>query len=382
MIGRSRELLIVAGEESGERYGARLVRELLSRNPSLRISGMGGNRMAAAGMEILTHIDRTASIGLVEAGQKLFFLYGVLKQFGADLRRGRYAGVVLIDYPDFNIQLAKIAHREGVPVLYYIPPQVWAWRRYRVRALRRFVDRIIVALPFEKSFYKENGIEVEFFGHPLLDEIQEGPSRSTIREEVGVVPGEKLVGIMPGSRKTEIRHILPVVAETCARLQARHPGMRFVLPLAPSLSAREIEKVLKKHDFRITVVEGRAYEVMRSADFLIAKSGTTTLEALIHGVPMVIVYRGPWLSYWFARYLVRVSHVGLPNLLAGRGIVRELLQSDAIPEKLAEASLEVLDRPEKSAEMKAELIRLKRELGERGVAGRAANLILERIGYA
>lgn len=382
MSGFSRELLIVAGEESGERYGARLVRELLGRNPSLRISGMGGDRMASAGMEVLTHIDRTASIGIVEAGQKLFFLYGVLKKFGADLRRGRYAGVVLIDYPDFNIQLAKIAHREGVPVFYYIPPQIWAWRKYRVRALKRFVDRIIVALPFEKLFYMEHGIEVEFFGHPLLDEIQEGPSRSTLREEAGVGPGEKLVGIMPGSRKTEIRHILPVVVETCSLLQARHPGMRFVLPVAPSLPPRLIENVLKNHDFRITVVEGRAYEVMRSADFLIAKSGTTTLEALIHGVPMVIVYRGPWLSYWFVRYLVRVQHVGLPNLLAGRGIVRELLQSDATPEKMMSASLEVLDRPEKSAEMKAELIRLKRELGERGVAGRAAALILERIGYA
>jgi lipid-A-disaccharide synthase len=361
-------------------------------------------------MEVLTHIDRTASIGLVEAAKKVGFLHRVLRAYHADIRRGRYAGVVLIDYPDFNIQLAKRAHTAGVPVFYYIPPQTWAWRTYRVHALRRYVDQVIVVLPFEKEFYQKHGVNAEFFGHPLLDEIPltggsipgrigapnessgnygsnylaVGPTASPawdsrIREEAGAGPGQTLIGVLPGSRKTEIRHILPVVAGACVRIQKEFPEARFVLPLARHLNREDIENMLQNYPIRITVVEGRTYEVMGASDFLIAKSGTTTLEALIQGTPMVIVYRGPLLSYLFARYLVRVRHVGLPNLLAGSGIVQELLQFDLTPDRLADSVIEYMKRPEEASRMRDELTRLRRNLGQPGVAFRAAKLILEKV---
>jgi lipid-A-disaccharide synthase len=299
-----------------------------------------------------------------------------LRTLREHLAEAKPALLICIDFPDFNLLLARTAYRLGIPVCYFISPQVWAWRRGRVRTIRRLVRKMLVLFPFEEALYRGAGVDVAFVGHPLLDTLAAVPSRERCRERLGIRDEARILGVLPGSRAAEIRRHLPLLLDAAAKIRAEEPGIGLVLGLGDTADRTAVEAVVAEAYVPVQVVQGRTPEVMRAADFLLAVSGTVTLEAAILGTPMLITYRLGLLSYWIARMLIRVRFVGLPNLVAGEGIVPELLQDDATPGRLAATALEVLRSPDRTARMREALAEVRRRLGEPGAVDRAAREIL------
>jgi lipid-A-disaccharide synthase len=371
---------MVAGEASGDLHGATLARALATLAPDLRIAGMGGVRMAAAGVRLLQRAERVAVVGGTEALGRLPALWTAFRALRRQLRYRRPGVVVLIDFPEFNMRLARAARRYGVPVVYFVAPQVWAWRRGRVRAMARDVNRVLAIFPFEVSLYHEAGVPVEFVGHPVLDvlpALDHGAARS------GLVPeGGALVGLLPGSRDAEVRRHLPVLLGAASQIATRRPGTRFAVPVASTIAVAGVETAVRASGLPIAVLPGEAYRVMVAADLLLVASGTATLEAACYGTPMVVLYRLSSLSHGLARFLVRgVSHISLPNIVAGREIVREFIQGRATPDALAGAALELLEDDVARAAQRAALLEVRTRLGEVGGGLRAARAVLrERDG--
>ncbi len=369
-------ILVVAGEASGDLHGARLAEWLRRLAPQLTLEGMGGAQMRAAGVHLLADAADTAVVGLTELWEKRRALREALRRLRGHLAAVRPTLLICIDFPDFNLLLARTAHRLGIPVCYFISPQVWAWRRGRIRTIRRVVRKMLVLFPFEEAMYREAGVDVTFVGHPLLDALAEVPPRQACRAVLGIPGSSPVLGLLPGSRQAEVRHNLPVLLETARRLVAGHPGLGVLLGLAPTLDGKAVEGAVAASGVPATVVQGRSYEVMRAADLLLAVSGTVTLEAAILGTPMIITYRVGALTWYLARLLVRVRFIGLPNLVADAGIVPELIQYEATPERLAATAAEILDSPERLARMRAALGEVRARLGRPGAAERAAREVL------
>lgn len=374
---RPPHIFISAGEASGDLHGAALARALVRRDPHVRLTCLGGQMLRGAGAEVLVDNREIAVVGLFEVFRHLKAIYEAVLTFRRFFDRERPDLVILIDFPDFNSILARFAHQFGLRILYYISPQVWAWRPGRVRTIRRLADGIAVILPFEQEFYRQHGMDVQFVGHPLLDILDE-----RIQEEMPKYrKGQQgpLVGLLPGSRGSEIRQLLPILAKTTSRIRNEIPGISFILPVAPSVEAAGIEKELAGLTGPVQVVSGDTYNVIRSCDLLLAASGTVTLEAAIIGTPMLIIYRVSDLSYYAGRHLIKVNHVGLPNLIAGRPIIPELLQHDANPERIAAEALAFLKDPSKLDAQRKELAHIRGLLGKPGVADRVAGLAMEMI---
>jgi len=369
-------LMVVAGEASGDLHGAGLVESLRRLEPRLSVSGMGGFRMRAAGVHLLADAADTAVVGLTELWEKRRALQTALRTLRAHLETDRPALVVCIDFPDFNLLLARTAHRLGIPVCYFISPQVWAWRRGRVRTIRRLVRKMLVLFPFEEALYRAAGVDVALVGHPLLDTLAAVPAREGCRQRLGVRDGATVLGLLPGSRAAEIRRHLPLLLEAARQVRAAEPGVTVLLGLADSVDRPAVEAVLGRAGVSVEVIQGHTAEVMRAADFLLAVSGTVTLEAAILGTPMLITYRVAPLTYWIGRLLVRVRHIGLPNLVAEKAIVPEILQNDATPVRLATTALDILRSPDRQASMRANLADVRRRLGAPGAVERAAREIL------
>jgi lipid-A-disaccharide synthase len=369
-------ILMVAGEASGDLHGARLVDALRRLDPRVAVEGMGGEQMRAAGVRLLADAGSTAVVGLTELWEKRWALRDALQRLRDHLRAVRPALLICIDFPDFNLLLARTAHRLGIPVCYFISPQVWAWRRGRVRTIRRLVRKMLVLFPFEEAIYRRAGVDATFVGHPLLDALADVPPRETCRAALSIGTRSSVLGLLPGSRQAEVRRHLPLFLEAASRLRATHPDLTLLLGLAPTLDRRAVEAQVAASPVGETVVFARTYEVIRAADLLLAVSGTVTLEAAILGTPMIITYRVGRLSWLLARLLVRVRFIGLPNLVAGDGIVPELLQLEVTPERLAAAAVEILDSPDRQARMRAALADVKTRLGRPGAAERAAREVL------
>ncbi len=373
---RTRHVVVVAGEASGDMYGARLAAELQARLPGLRLSGIGGPAMAAAGVELLYRAEELSLVGIMEVLPKLGVILRALGGVKRHLRRERPDLVILIDFPDFNFRLGRAAKHLGLKVLYYVCPQVWAWRRGRARAMARFVDRLAVTFPFEPEFLQEIAPElrVTFVGHPLLDD----PALLEPEEEELLVPPEaEVVGLLPGSRHSELRRILPVLLRAAAEMHRRRPGLRFVVPMAPGLRGEDLAPYLSLAPPGLSVVPGRATAVMARARVLLVASGTATLQAALVGTPMVVVYKTGTLNYLLARALIRVEHIAMPNLIAGRRLVPELIQGRATPASVAEAGLELLDDGPARREMLEGLAEVRRRMGGVGASGRVAEMALE-----
>ena len=370
-----RTVFIVTGEASGDLHGAELARALLKQQPDLRLFGMGGEKMAHAGVELIFDNRQLGVMGLVEV---LGRWRSVLAAFGAVrevLERRAVDLVVLIDSPDFNLRVARMAKRLHLPTVYYIGPKVWAWRPGRLKTAKKWVDRMLVIFPFEERLYRDAGVPCEFVGNPLMDEISEMPDRKALRHRYGIPGDAVVIALLPGSRWMEVDRLLDVMAEAFKRIQTDVPSVIGLLPVAPSLSLSEIRQRLS--DETIRLVEGDAPQVLACADFAIVASGTATLEAAVVGTPMVVVYKVSWLTALVGRLLVRIRDVGLVNIIAGRRVAPELLQSDATPEKIAEAVLDYLRNPVKMQEQKKALEEVRRELGPPGAARRAAAEILK-----
>jgi lipid-A-disaccharide synthase len=368
--------MIVAGEASGDLHGASLVACLRRQAPHLHFSGMGGIRMRAAGVHLLADAGETAVVGLTELWEKRKALRKALARLRADLADQRPALLICIDFPDFNLLLARTAHRLGIPVCYFISPQVWAWRRGRVRIIRRLVRKMLVLFPFEEPLYRSAGVDVTFVGHPLLDALATVPLRGPCREGLGISEAATVLGLLPGSRTAEIRRHLPLLLEAAERILAAEPGIAVVVGLSDTTDPQEVEAAVAGSKVSVRLVRGRTHEVIRAADFLLAVSGTVTLEAAILGTPLLITYRLGLISSWLLRLLIRVRFAGLPNLLADEAIVPELLQNAATPDRLAATALEILRSPDRQARMRAALAEVRRRLGEPGAIERAAREIL------
>jgi len=371
-----------AGEASGDLHGSVLCRALRAAEPGLALSGMGGARMATAGVELLADPTRHAVVGTGEALGRIPGLYRAYRTLVARLRAERPRALVVIDFPEFNLRLARQAHRAGVPVVYFIPPQLWAWRRGRVRQMARRVSRVLAVLPFEEALYAEAGVPVEFVGHPLLDVLPLDLTREEARRRLRLDPAERVIGLLPGSRREEITRLLPVMLAAARQLGSSAP--RFVLGLAPTVDAATVQALVADAERAggpaVATVAGRTYEVMAGADVLLVASGTATLEATLLGAPMVVCYRVSRLTELLARLLATTPWCSLPNNIAGRAVVPEILQDALTPERLAGEARHLLEDPLAATAQRAAFKEVRARLGEPGVGSRAARAVLEVAG--
>ncbi|MCW5788649.1 MAG: lipid-A-disaccharide synthase [Nitrospira sp.] len=369
-------ILIVTGEASGDLHGAHLVKALKALSPDLQIVGIGGASMQAAGAEVVKDIPQLDVMGLIGLSAVKAMLQRV-SRIRALIKRERWDLVVLIDNPGLNFHFARVAKASGLKVLYYIAPQVWAWRRGRMRWIQQRVDHVVAILPFEEPLYKNAGVRCTFVGNPLLDEVAPTYDRDALRRQFGLTDDGPVIGLFPGSRKAELLEHVPLLLETVKRLVERHPTMQFVLAQASSVQDRFLADLLKSSPVPIKVFRNMASEVMAASDLLVVKSGTSTLQAAVVGTPMILFYRAPsWITYRLARLLIRVPWIGLANLVAGRGIVPELIHDEATPERLAQETVRLLTDRRAYDEMKVALRSVREALGTPGASHRAAETVL------
>jgi lipid-A-disaccharide synthase len=379
LSAKEKKILIVTGEASGDLHGSEVARALKELSPKVRLFAMGGEKLRLAGAEIVVDSSSMAVVGITEVFARLRTILRALASLKFFLLREKPDLVLLVDFPDFNMRLARAAKKHGVPVLYYISPQVWAWRSARVKVLARLVKKMAVIFPFEVSLYEAAGVPVEFVGHPLMDVLRdwEAAKRESGKQEFG---GKPLITLLPGSRRKEISSLLPEMIRAAEILKEKRPEAQFLLPLASTIARGEAQKFIPAGFPSLTIVEGRTYEAISAADLAIVASGTATLETALLGKPMVIVYRVSSPSYWIGRMLIRVKCIGLANIVAGKKVVPELIQKDACGEKIAAEASKILSDSIYRQNMTAELSDIRGKLGKTGAAFRVAQISLELTG--
>lgn len=376
--GRPRRVMIVAGEASGDLHGADLAARILARDPRCELFGIAGERMRAAGVRALVRTEDIAGLGLAELAATIRRTLGALRELKALLRRERPDLVILIDFAEFNMSLARAAKRAGVPVLYYIAPQVWAWRRGRVARIIARTDRLAVVLPFEAELYARAGSRVSFVGHPLLDRVAPAQDHAATLKRHGLAPNARLLTLLPGSRRGEVRYLLRPMVEAARVLEADH-HLVPVIALAPTLTIAQLRAEGRVNLDGIRIVEGDTYSIVAASELALAASGTATLETALLGCPMVVAYRMSPLTYALARILVRgVDYIAMPNILAGREVVPELIQGRVNARNLVRAAENLMVEPLRG-ETRAALLALRARLGEPGAAGRVAAIALEMM---
>jgi len=375
-------LLLSAGDASGELHTASFVEAFRRRVPGVRLLGMGGAEMEKVGVELVVH-QRELAVGALGVLRDAGRIFSAWRRMNRALATGGADLVVLVDSPDFNIPLARRARRAGIPVLYFISPQVWAWRRRRIRKIARRVDRMAVIFPFEKEVYAASGLQVDFVGHPLVDRLGEIASRSSrqeMRRSLGLDPGGYLVALLPGSRRNEVRDGLSLQLEAARALHVRDPRVRFAVAVAPSITRASVEQAIAEAGLpsllSIQVFEDRTYQLLRAADVALAKPGTVTVEISLLETPMVVAFRTSSLTAFLARRALRIPSVVMPNLIVGAPVVPEFLQEEAHPERIALALAELLEGPVRELQI-ANLARVRQRLGSGGAAERAAAIAEE-----
>lgn len=374
-----KRVLIIAGEASGDLHGAKLAKILRQKRNGLKILGIGGDKMKDAGVDIIFHIRDLGVVGIIEV---LYHLKAIRDAFGTVRKLIETGGidiVILIDYPDFNLRVAEIVKKRGIPVIYYISPQIWAWRSWRIKKIARLVDKMIVILPFEEKIYRDAGVDCEFVGHPLLDDIEPAFNKTEFCARHGIDPNRPVIGMMPGSRRGEIRRILPVMMESAMFISKEIQDVEFILSAAPTILDKEIKDITGKWPIDIKIVRDDSNGVIASSGFMMVASGTATLQTAILCRPMVIIYRASLITYLIGRLMVRVKHVGLVNLVAGDGIVPEFIQYRAKPEIISETIIELLNNQKKRDDMIKGLSLVRPKIGAPGASHRAAEIVLGYI---
>ena len=370
-------VMIIAGEASGDLHGTRLVSAMRKRNKTLYFCGIGGQALKDAGVKILVDASELAVVGITEAFSKMPNLLKGMAVAKKTLKTLHPDLLILIDFPDFNLSVASTAKKLGIPVLYYISPQIWAWRPGRVRKIGKLVDHMAVILPFEEEFYRKHEIPVTFVGHPLLDANL--PTQDTVLEKpVEDIP---VIGLLPGSRDREITRHLPVMLDAAQILLRKIKNVKFIISLAPDVERKYVEEIIKKHkaaaDFEL--VADRMDKILKRSSFVVAASGTVTLESAIFGTPMVIIYKVSPVSYWLGRSMIRVKYIGLANLIAGKEIVPELLQDEASPGRIAETVYKMLSDAPGLERLRLELLSIRDAMGGSGASERVADIALTML---
>jgi lipid-A-disaccharide synthase len=371
-------IMISCGEPSGDLYAGALATEILKLSPGAVITGFGGDRLAAAGATLVENFSGLSVTGLLEVVRLLPRTYATYKRLVADAEARRPDVFVAIDFPDFNFTLARALKKRGIPVVYYISPQLWAWRAGRMKTMKRLVDEVLVIFPFEEPIYREAGVPVRWVGHPLFDTQPPARERPEFLTSLGLDPGRPTVALLPGSRTNELREILPTQVAAALLIRTRVPGTQFVLPRAPHLRDELFEPLsrLTAAQVPLAVVDGHADDVLAAADLAVVASGTVTVQAALHECPMVVVYRLSPLTYRLGKPFVRVTTYAMANLVAGRQVVPELIQDDFTAEAVCAHALRVLTDPVHAEQVRRELRDVRTRLGDPGASRRAAEAIL------
>lgn len=375
-----RRIMVVAGEASADIYGAGLIRAVHQQDDSVSFFGIGGVRMREVGCETLVDSADMAVVGLVEVLKHFDVIAAAFLKLKKILLHTPPDLLILIDYPGFNLRLAKVAKKAGVKVLYYISPQIWAWRQGRIRKIKRLVDHMAVILPFEAQFYEKAGVPVSFVGHPMADLVQVSLSRTAAADSFGLDPTVKIVGLFPGSRRSEVSRLLPTIIQAAKLLKQQFPDLQFVLPLASTLHDEDIAPWLAEAALPVLIVRERIHDLIRACDAVISVSGTVTLEIALVGTPLVIIYKLSPLTFQLAKRLVKVEHIGLCNIVAGERVAEELIQDDASPENIARQIQHILSDLQYANKLKTGLSVVQERLGGGGADHRMAGLVLQLSG--
>ena len=368
-------VMVSCGEASGDLYAGALVAQLKRLAPGTRAIGFGGPRLQAAGGELAGDYRGIAVTGITEVLKVLPRTYGMYRRLAALAARERPDVFVAIDFPDFNFRLAAAVRRLGIPVVYYVSPQLWAWRPGRIHTLKTLADRVLVIFPFEVEIYEKAGVPVEFVGHPLIDLVEVTQPRASTLRGAGLDPGAPTIALLPGSRPNEVRAILPALAQAVPLIRARIPNLQILLARAPSLPDALFAPAVVDAG-RLAIIEGRTDDVLAASDLAITASGTATVQAALHETPMIVVYRLSPLTYRLGKPFVKVDTYGMVNLIAGRRVVPELIQDDLTPARVAEEALAVLTDPSHAAQVRADLRQVRGRLGGPDASVRAAEAVL------
>ena len=372
-------VMIVAGEASGDQHAADLFMELKKEFPAVTALGMGGRNMRDAGIDIRFDSTDIAVIGVDGLFRKLPKIRRALRLMRRLVCEEKPDLLICVDYKEFNFKLARHAKSCGVRVLFYVSPQVWAWRPGRVKKYGRVIDHMAVIFPFEVPFYQEHQVPVTFVGHPLADKVRPSLGKAESMAGMGLDPERPIVGLLPGSRGAEIRRLLPVIEKAVTELRKKIPGIQFVVVQASTVTDSQIGEFLDTCDSDLIVVKKNIYDAIQCCDAVVTTSGTATLEVALLGIPMVIVYKVGPLTYWLGRLLVRISFIGLPNIVAGKRIVEELVQHRATPGTICREIRKILSDAAYASEISANLLKVREKLGEGGGMERLAQVALQML---
>jgi len=369
-----KNIVVITGEASGDAHAARMIIELKQLRPDITVKGIGGDNMLAAGAEIMVDFSELAVMGIVEVLKRYRHIKNIFNQLVVELKANKPDLLVLVDYPGFNLKLAKQAKKLGIPVLYYISPKVWAWRAGRVKTIKRYVDKMAVLFPFEVPIYENAGMPVSCVGHPLVDAVKNTLTSKQAKIKIGLKLNRRVVGLFPGSRRSEIDNLLPMMLDAADRIQRQNSNVDVVLPLAPGIDEAYINSILAESTVPVKVVKDKFYELTAACDAIVAASGTVTLEIALLGVPHFITYRVSPISYHILSRLIKIPYVGLCNIVTGKPVVLELLQDNVTAERLETELTTLLADP--SSKTRAEKIQ-KQVLKALGPSGGAHNVAQE-----
>jgi len=373
----SETVMIVAGETSGELYGALLAEALKKKVPQIRIVGIGGERMQAAGVELFSGI--ASAFGFAEALTSIRALQETFKKAAEACRAYRPSVIVLIDYPDFNLRLAAEARKQKIPVLYYVSPQVWAWRRGRVKKIAKLVDKMAVILPFEEQIYRDTGLDAEFVGHPIFDEIREVKSdKQVLKSELGLDPDTQLISLLPGSRPHELKRLLPLILNAVRACKQEFPGYQYCIPFAQNTDLIQQKAFIDELQHEgVKINKGKSLKTLAASDYAVIASGTATLQAVLLGVPLVVIYKLFPLTFWLGKRIVKVKFASLINILSGREVVKELLQKEATVQNILSELKRMMGDPAYKEQMQKAYDAVREIFSGRHASERVSDMVIE-----
>lgn len=380
MNSQAKKILVVTGEASGDHHGSLVVKALKEISPEVKVVGIGGEELEKAGMELLYNARDLSVVGLSEVLSRASHILAAYRTLKEEITKRRPDLLMCIDYPEFNLRIAALARKHKVPVLYYISPQIWAWRQGRAKKIARLVNRMAVIFPFEVQFYEKFGLDARFVGHPLLDQDRYCMDKTNALKALNFTDAFPIISILPGSRPGEIERLLAPMLEAAAIIKKQFPAAQFVMPLAQGIAPESVQPLVQQKAAAVKIFTDSFNQALDACDLALVASGTATLQTALMEKPMIILYRVSLLTYIVGRLLIRIPWIGLANIVAGKSVVPELIQGDVTPEKIAAEACAMLNDPARMAAIKTELGTIKKSLGDRGASQRVAAMIGEMIG--